>query len=101
MRSPGPPPTPLPPIRIHPPGGGSLRRSSEVSPEGPSGADAGRVAPLTPEDFPVNRALLQLLGLSLLALMALLVLECPGRGRRASVDGAPGVQLIAATRGRP
>lgn len=49
----------------------------------------------------MNRALLQLLGLSFLALLALLGLECPGRGRRASVDGAPGIQLIAATRGRP
>lgn len=46
----------------------------------------------------MGRSLLQLIGVSLLAVLALLGLECPSRGRQAHLDEAPDLRVIAAAR---
>jgi len=65
----GPPAVRHPPARIHPPGEGAMSRS-----------------------------LLQLLGLSLIAILVLIGLECQTHRRPADLDEAPDLQLITAAR---
>lgn len=91
----------VPPRRPSPtdgPGGRSARRPIDGSPPVPGTTDEGGGIPAAPEGLPMSRTLLQLAGLSLLAVLTLVGLECPTRGRPIARDEASDLQLVAGAR---